>query len=61
MSSQERTRFPIQPDDRNRTARSNKDILSEREEQGRQEKAERSPDKPEVPPHRRHERDRTDD
>ena len=56
MSSQERTRFPIQPSDRNRTAKSNRDILSERDEQGIEHSANTSPDKPQVPPHRRHER-----
>ena len=61
MSSQERTRFPIQPSDRNRTAKSNRDILSERSEQGRERQNTPSQDKPQVPPHRRHERDEADD
>ena len=54
--SEERERFPIQPADRRRTARSSKDIKAVPDELPEQEQ-EKSPDKPAVPPHRRHERD----
>jgi hypothetical protein len=51
--SQERTRFPIQPKDVRRSARSNKDVaLDGRGGQGR---AKGSSDKPTAPPHKRHE------
>lgn len=64
--SQERTRFPIQPDERRRSARSSEDIAAVPDESARDDEAvldqrasaERNPqDKPSVPPHRRHERD----
>jgi hypothetical protein len=53
--SQERIRFPIQPKDRRRSAVSNKDadVPGEQYKGG---KTKKDPDKPTVPPHRRHER-----
>lgn len=53
--SQERTRFPIQPKDVRRSAKSNKDTsLTGR---GKGSGAERSSDKPTIPPHKRHDAD----
>jgi hypothetical protein len=57
--SQERTRFPIQPKERHRSAKSSKDILqapgqtpprADRRAKGRHDQ-----DKPDRPPHKRHE------
>jgi hypothetical protein len=53
--SQERTRFPTQPKDVRRSAKSNKDVaLDGRGKKGRGEK---SADKPLLPPHKRHDGD----
>jgi hypothetical protein len=50
--SQERTRFPIQPKDVRRSARSNKDVdVAGAPRKGGPRKAD--PDKPSVPPHLR--------
>lgn len=54
--SQERTRFPIQPEDRRRSARSSRDVKAVPEERAQPDKAPQ--DKPQVPPHRRGERQR---
>jgi hypothetical protein len=51
--SQERTRFPTQPKDVRRSAKSNKDVALDG--RGKKGKGERSPDKPLLPPHKRHE------
>lgn len=56
--SEERTRFPIQPDDRRRTARSSENIKAVPDELPEREAEE--PDKPAVPPHERHTRDDAD-
>lgn len=50
--SQERTRFPIQPSDRRRTARSSRDVRAVPDESAQDD--ERPQDKPDVPPHERH-------
>jgi hypothetical protein len=53
--SQERTRFPTQPKDVRRSAKSNKDVaLDGRGKQGSKGK---SADKPTIPPHKRHEQE----
>jgi hypothetical protein len=52
--SEERTRFPIQPDDRRRTGRSSENIKTVPDELPEAE--EEQQDKPPVPPHRRGER-----
>ncbi len=62
--SEERTRFPIQPKDRHRTAGSSRDISNEPEAipddaiPGNTGPAQRAPDqdKPQVPPAERHDR-----
>ena len=56
MSSQERTRFPIHPTDRRRTARSSENVKSLPDEAP--EADEDHPDKPPVPPHERRGRKR---
>jgi hypothetical protein len=53
--SQERTRFPIQPKDVRRSAKSNKDV--DVAGHGRRGDGGGSSDKPSLPPHRRHDED----
>jgi hypothetical protein len=59
--SQERTRFPIQPKERRRSAKSGKDTRQApeglRPQPNRRAKGNQDQDKPNRPPHRRHEED----
>lgn len=50
MSGEELTRFPIQPQDRHRTAKSSDDIEARPEEQRPGKREERPQDKPVTPP-----------
>ncbi|MGI8575689.1 MAG: hypothetical protein ACR2MA_10205 [Egibacteraceae bacterium] len=54
--SQERERFPIQPQDRRRTAKSFDDVATPPGDPAVHQSEENPPDKPQVPPHDRHAR-----
>lgn len=57
--SQERERFPIQPQERRESAKSFEDVRTPPEETI-PEREESPPDKPDVPPQERHDRDEDD-
>ena len=59
MPGEELTRFPIQPDDRRRTARSSENIKAVPDELPEEEQE--MQDKPSVPPHQRAQREHTEE
>jgi hypothetical protein len=61
MTNQELSRFPISPQERRRSAASSDDVAQAPEEtppdEDRRRRGKPDRDKPDRPPHRRHERD----